>query len=494
MADPYDTDVLIVGAGPAGLTVACQLARHGVGFRLVDQREAPPLASRGKGVQPRTLEILEDLGALSAFLAVSGPYPPLRILQGHQVMSERPFNEQVEPSSDVPYPNMLMAPQWKTDAVLRQALQASGGRVEGGVSLARFEQDDAGVTATLASGDGETRVRARYLVGADGGRSLVRTSLGLGFPGEALDTPRVLFGDIHVEGLTRDVWSIWPTPPGHVGLCPLPHLEVFQLMIPLAADEEPELTEAAVQDLFHARTGRTDLQLHDPSWLSIFTPSLRLADAYRVGRTFIAGDAAHVHPPTGGLGLNTSVQDGYNLGWKLALVLTGQADAALLETYEAERRPVGAGLLDISGAILRQQGGLGSQARGRQTQQLDINYRTSRLSLDLDGAERSVAAGDRAPDAPYAKADGSPGRLFEAFRGPHYTLLLFGGAHVETPPTPAVRALSLPADGAAADAYGVNGPTAVLVRPDNYIALYAPRPSPGVVRDHLAQVLGPVRA
>src|SRR5258706_10702356 len=149
LSSRFDTDVLIVGAGPAGLVLACELARRGVDFRLVEQRDEPLSASRGKGVQPRTLEIFEDLGVLDAFLAVSGPYPQLRLMEGEKVLGERPFNEQVGATEDIPYPNMMMSPQWRTDAVLRQRLGELGGQVEYATTLQSFVQDEAGVTADL---------------------------------------------------------------------------------------------------------------------------------------------------------------------------------------------------------------------------------------------------------------------------------------------------------------------------------------------------------
>ncbi|MDB5443320.1 MAG: FAD-binding monooxygenase, PheA/TfdB family [Phenylobacterium sp.] len=490
MSNGFDTDVLIVGAGPAGLVLACELARRGVDFRLVEQRAEPLRASRGKGVQPRTLEIFEDLGVLDAFNAVSGAYPPLRLMEGDKVLGERPFNEQVEATADIPYPNMLMSPQWRTDAVLREQLGHLGGHVDFATTLGAFIQDGAGVTAQLDASGTPQSVRTRYLVGADGGRSSVRTGLGLAFPGEAMDQPRMLFGDVGVEGLARDAWWMWPSAAGTVGLCPLPHVETFQLMITLAAGEEPELSEAAVVSLFESRTGRTDLRLHDPTWLSIFTPSLRLAEAYRRGRVFIAGDAAHVHPPTGAQGLNTSVQDAYNLGWKLALVLQGVASEALLATYEAERRPIAEAVLDISGAIARQQGSAGAQPRGRQTQQLDINYRSSTLSLNRGRPDRALVAGDRAPDAIYVDAEGRRRRLFEAFCGPQFTLLAFGAVDLASPGDgPDVRVVRQPADGPVALAYGITGPAIVLVRPDNYIGLIDENPAPTAVSDYLSVAL-----
>ena len=490
MSNGFDTDVLIVGAGPAGLVLACELARRGVDFRLVEQRDEPLLASRGKGVQPRTLEIFEDLGVLDAFKAVSGPYPPLRLMEGERVLGERPFNEQIEATEDIPYPNMMMSPQWRTDAVLRQRQGELGGQVEYATTLQSFVQDEAGVTANLEVAGAVQSVRARYLVGTDGGRSSVRSGLDLAFPGEAMDQPRMLFGDIGVDTLARDAWWMWPSGAGNVGLCPLPHVETFQLMITLAPDEEPELTQAAVDSLFLSRTGRSDLRLHDASWLSIFTPSLRLAEAYQRRRVFIAGDAAHVHPPTGAQGLNTSVQDAYNLGWKLALVLRGLAAEALLATYEAERRPIAEAVLDISSAIARQQGGVGAQPRGRQTQQLDINYRTSRLSVDRGRPDRALAAGDRAPDAVYFDHDRRRRRLFETFRGPHFTLLAFGGVEVRAPTGgPELRVAHLSTDEPAAVTYGINGPAIVLVRPDNYIGLIDESPTPAAATDYLSAAL-----
>ncbi|MDB5497180.1 MAG: FAD-binding monooxygenase, PheA/TfdB family [Phenylobacterium sp.] len=490
LSNGFDTDVLIVGAGPAGLVLACELARRGVAFRLVEQRGEPLRASRGKGVQPRTQEIFEDLGVLEAFQAVSGPYPPLRLMEGENVLGERPFNEQVEATEDIPYPNMMMSPQWRTDAVLRERLGELGGHVEYGTALGAFVQDEAAVTAELDVAGALRSVRSRYLVGTDGGRSSVRAALDLAFPGETMDQPRMLFGDVTIEGLSRDAWWMWPSAAGNVGLCPLPHVETFQLMITLAPGEEPELSEPAVASLFESRTGRTDLGLRDPSWLSIFTPSLRLAEAYQRGRVFIAGDAAHVHPPTGAQGLNTSVQDAYNLGWKLALVLQGVASDALLATYESERRPIAEAVLDISSAIARQQGGVGSQPRGRQTQQLDISYRSSVLSLHSGRPDRALVAGDRAPDAIYVDHEGRRRRLFEAFRGPHFTLLTFGA--VDAPASsegPQMEVVRLPTDGQAALTYGISGPSIVLVRPDNYIGLIDESPAPTTVSDYLSAAL-----
>src|SRR5258708_31186097 len=182
MSETHDTDVLIAGAGPAGLVLGIELARRGVAFRLIEQRTEPLQASRGKGSQPRTLEILEDIGALPRFLEISGPYPPLCMLKGDTVIGERPFNVQIEPTPDVPYPNMIMAPQWRTDAVLRAALHAHGGGVGDGVELRRFEQDGGGGTAAILAGGQSSHGRAKYLVGTGGARRLRRRHRGIDIP------------------------------------------------------------------------------------------------------------------------------------------------------------------------------------------------------------------------------------------------------------------------------------------------------------------------
>ncbi len=257
-------------------------------------------------------------------------------------------------------------------------------------------------------------------------------------------------------------------------------------MIPLADNEEPEISEASVIALFQSRTTRTDLRIHDATWLSLYTPSLRLADAYRKGRVFIAGDAAHVHPPTGAQGLNTSIQDVYNLGWKLARVLRGEATDNLLTTYEAERRPVATQVLDIAGGLTRSGDGT-VQTRGRQTQQLDINYRGSTVTVDRGRSDRTLLAGDRAPDAIYSTDDGNQRRVFEDLRGPQFTLLLFGGVEIEIPADVRdLKVVRLSTEGEPAATYGVTGATAVLIRPDNYIGLFDESPDRGAVANYFA--------
>jgi 2-polyprenyl-6-methoxyphenol hydroxylase-like FAD-dependent oxidoreductase len=482
------TDILIVGAGPAGLVLACDLARRGVAFRLIERAPGPHRNSRGKGLQPRSLELFDDLGVADAILADAAPYPIVRAYAGDKAPEEHRMWETRTPSPHEPYPNTMMSPQWRTEQRLRERLAELGGAVEFGVELAGFRQDAAEVIATLRTADGVHTIHARYLVGADGGRSFVRKTLGVDFAGETLAGPQVLFGDVTVEGLDRDAYHVWPRADGLMaGLCPMAGEDVFQLTLAVPDGVEPDLSEAGAQALFQTFSNRPDLRLREPTGLSIYRPSLRLAHRFRVGRVFLAGDAAHVHPPTGGQGLNTSIQDAYNLGWKLAAVLAG-ADETLLDSYEAERRPVAAGVLTFSSGLARDatEGGVASQKRGREGQQLDLSYR------DPENRDPALQAGDRAPDAPCRDAGDRSVRLFDLFRGPHFTQIGAPGAvrpdaDLEAKLHVPVRTFVLDEDvvddhGHIAGAYGDLTDRAVLVRPDGYVATATPSTT-GTVSD-----------
>jgi 2-polyprenyl-6-methoxyphenol hydroxylase-like FAD-dependent oxidoreductase len=501
----WDTQVLIAGAGPSGLTLACDLARRGVLFRIVDAAPRFFTGSRAKGLQPRSLEILDDLGVIEAVLASGGPYPPFRVYDGEKVVREGAMHEQREPTPDVPYANILMIPQWRTEEILRDQLAGYGIRVELATELTGFEQDGDGVTATLIHAGTTERVRAGYLVGADGGRSFVRRALGVGFEGETYETDRVLIGDVRADGLDREHWHAWGTGRDDaVALCPLPGTQSFQFTAPV--DGVPDLSVQTVQEIFNERAGRSGVRLHDASWLSLYRANVRMVDRYRVGRVFLAGDAAHVHSPAGGQGMNTGIQDAYNLGWKLGQVLAG-APEELLDTYEEERLPIAAWVLGVASkyhaeAVRRK---LGDQRRGSETHQLGLDYRGGPLARDEHDSPASVRAGDRAPDAPCRDAAGAPVRLFDVFRGPHFTLLAFGVAHAETVarvnarygPTVHAHAVIEPGesggenalvdvDGHTHTAYDVDGDALVLVRPDGYVGLSARPGTLGQLEDYLS--------
>ena len=305
----YETSVLIVGAGPTGLTLALDLARRGISFRLIDAAASPFAGSRGKGIQPRTLEIFEDFGVIEAILAAGMAYPRVRIHLGPFSLRAGSLASSKPPTEGVPYPNLWMVPQSRTEQILRERLAELGGEVECGKALATFTQTEHGVDAVLKSGE---VVRATFLVGCDGGHSTVRKVLGLRLEGEAIDDKPMLVADLEIEGLDRRDWHVWPSLAGGViALCPLPNTPLFQLIARAKA-------ASGIEDAVLKVTGH---RVERVAWSSIYQPAVRMVDRYRVGRVLLAGDAAHVHPPAGGQGLNTGIQDAYNLGWKLACVV-----------------------------------------------------------------------------------------------------------------------------------------------------------------------------
>ncbi|MBB5083268.1 FAD-dependent monooxygenase [Nonomuraea endophytica] len=403
-------NVLIVGAGPTGLTLAVELARRGLDFRIVEKSAAHPAGVRGKGLQPRTLEVFDDLGVVEEVLASGSTYPPIRSWADGEVVWEGRMSEIRQASAAVPYPNLIMQPQWRTERILRERLAQFGHEVELGTELVGFEQDEEGVTATLGGGE---RERFGYLVGADGGKSFVRGHLGVGFAGETFDSERMLVADVRAKGMDGEHWHVWGDITKKVlnySLCPIPGTDVFQFTAP-GATEFPEIVEEVL-------------------WQSEYRVNIRMAERFRVGRVFLAGDAAHVHSPAGGQGLNTGVQDAYNLGWKLAV-----GDDALLDTYAFERMAVAEHVLGLSTRLLR----TGDLKRDEETQQLNLAYLDSPLSRGPRGGERF-------------------GALFEEQRGPHFLLL----ANTSQGYGEAVR-VHPPQEGQE----GV-----ILVRPDGYVGYH----------------------
>jgi 2-polyprenyl-6-methoxyphenol hydroxylase-like FAD-dependent oxidoreductase len=422
MTQRSSVDVLICGAGAAGLTLAIDLARRGVPFRLVEKMGEPFRGSRGKGIQPRTQEVFEDLGILNKVVAAGGLYPPQREYQPNGSYAESFVIEQQDSTPAEPYHLSLLVPQFLTEHVMRERLAELGHRPTFGCELIGFESDREGVTVRLAGSGREETLRVKYLVGADGGRSFVRQTLDVDFPGKTLGV-RAVVADVLLTGLGRDAWHRFNDGDmdAQISVCPLIGTDMFQIQAPIPMEGDVDLTAQGLTNLITQRTGRTDVGVQSVSWASAFQMNARLADRYRVGRVLLVGDAAHIHPPTGGQGLNTSVQDAYNLGWKLAAVIGG-APETLLDTYEEERRPVAALMLGLATNLLDALK-RGVMRRGRDVSQLDVGYPDSSLALEKTSQARGVLAGDRAPDAPVLGAAGQRMRLFDLFKGAHWTLI-----------------------------------------------------------------------
>jgi 2-polyprenyl-6-methoxyphenol hydroxylase-like FAD-dependent oxidoreductase len=478
--------VLICGAGPVGMTMALALKRRGVDVRILDKALARTDKSKALVLWPRTLELLDIQGGVERFVAAGSPALGARILADGKQLVRVDLQ-----SARSAYRFALMIPQSETERLLEERLESLGVAVERGTSLVSFGDDGSGVDAVLSHPDGRVEtLRADWLVGCDGAHSTVRHGLPAAvFEGDTLPSEWVL-ADVQIDGdLPRDLLSICLTHDGIMAMLPIAGTRYriiadAGLTADVAADA-PAPTLAQVQAIVDAR-GFQGLVVHDPNWLARFRINERKVKDYRHGRVFLAGDAAHVHSPAGGQGMNTGMQDAINLAWKLALVWHGDAAPALLESYSPERSAVGAqvlrnaGLLTrmalISNPILRQLRSLAAGALSHlpalqqrivdQLTEVDIHYPDSLLTASPHGASRQPAGGDRAPDIPLA-ADSPYRRLHGVLATGRFAVLTVGGAAIELPA--ALAALATPVHVDAAQGYDAGH--VYLIRPDAYVAL-----------------------
>jgi 2-polyprenyl-6-methoxyphenol hydroxylase-like FAD-dependent oxidoreductase len=529
--------VLIVGAGPTGLTLAAQLHALGAGVRIVDRQLDRVHESRALAVQPRTLEVLRALGLSEKLVERGNDAVRLRLHFGERVVPIQLFDVGLE---DTAYPFLLFVSQAETEAVLNEHLAEQGIHVERGVELVTFSAGEQGVSCTVRNGDGSTeQVRARYLVGCDGAHSSVRHGAGIPFEGGRYPHTFVL-GDLEVDGdLEPDAAHSYLGAAGMLFFFPLGQPTTWRMLgmrppVPSPGEHDQEPAEPSLADLQAIADRFTNgrLRLRDPVWLTYFRLHHRHAARYRAGRVFLAGDAAHVHSPAGAQGMNTGIQDAWNLGWKLALVDRGEADQALLDTYEAERRPIGRFVLRFTDRattiatspsplvrLIRTQvvprlAPLGARSkRGRALvyrtlSQLAIRYRRSpAVEEGTPALRRGPKAGDRLPDARVVR-DGQASWLQEALATPTFHLLLCGSSfawdgnqlaalqdryaglvpihHLAREAAPGVLH---DVHGQAFARLGVERTAQYLVRPDGYIGYRSGGPALNGLERYLAQWL-----
>ncbi len=338
-------DVIIAGSGPTGLMLAGELRLHGVQVLVLEKETEPTGYVRALGLHVRSIEVMDQRGLLERFLEHGKQYP----LGGFFAGIDKPSPDRL----DTAHSYVLGIPQTTTDRLLAERAIELGAEIRRGCELVGLSQDDHGVTAELADG---TRLRSRYLVGCDGGRSAVRKLLGVGFPGEP-SRVETLLGEMEVavppETLAAVVGEVRKTQK-RFGATPFGE-GVYRVVVPADGVAEDRSVPPTLEEFKHQlrAIAGTDFGVHSPRWLSRFGDATRQAERYRVGRVLLAGDAAHIHPPTGGQGLNLGVQDAFNLGWKLAAEVNGWAPERLLDSYHTERHPVAADVLDNTRAQMQ---------------------------------------------------------------------------------------------------------------------------------------------
>ena len=427
-ADPnYDVDVLIVGAGPTGLALAAQLSAFGTNFRIIDRRQSPGTESRAIAIQPRTLEALRPFGVSGELAAAGRPARQVHLHLPEETLEVDVFDSGLDDSA---FQQLLFLSQTETERILTQYLLSRRVRIERGAELQDLERLDpedpfAGMEAKIQRMDrGIERIRARYVVGADGADSSVRAKAGMDWRGGAYPDTFIL-ADLEIDGAEPETVHSYPTEDGFLFLFPLGNPTTWR-MIGIKPAGRPATLETLQQMADTFTHGA--ITLHDPKWISTFRLSHQMAEYFQRGSVFLAGDAAHVHSPVAAQGMNTGIQDALNLGWKLALGARGVASDELIDSYHAERRPVGQDVVSTTDRIFKlatSRNGLKKLPRTkllpavapkamawdglrsrlfRTMSQLNVNYRGS--SMVEQGPSRLPALlsrgprpGDRLPDA-----------------------------------------------------------------------------------------------
>jgi 2-polyprenyl-6-methoxyphenol hydroxylase-like FAD-dependent oxidoreductase len=529
--------VLIVGAGPIGLTLACHLKRLGLAIRVIERRSGPSVHSKAIGLQYRVSEVLARLGVVDRFVEQGGSPTTVNIYAGDHRLVQLRFEAPVGVSGrDAFSPRAILIPQSQTEEILIEYYRELGGDVEWQTELISYSQDSDTVFAQVRRGDSLDALETEWLVSCEGAHSVVRKQTGISFRGKSY--PLAFFmADVLMEGaLAHSANHVWLHPEGSLAALPLPAASTWRLFVEVTRQAErleQGITVEQIRELMSVRAPHIDATIvGEPLWLSDFRINCRIVDRMHEGRVFLAGDAAHIHSPTGGQGITTGVQDAANLAWKLARVCAG-APRALLETYDEERLPhaeevlretdrtttllfaPNAGLRLLRDSILLpilRHPAFQRRMFGKLLQ-LHVHYRGSSLSREERPwwRRRRIRAGDRAPDVLFADVrSGHRKTLFSLMR-PLHPLVLFNGVSDSTTLCSRLRLLNIeaydlnatgttsePAKTQLVDVHGDFGALyqlrsdfLCLIRPDGHVGLVQAPFDEAHLIDYLALISAP---
>lgn len=507
-----NTDVIIIGAGPTGLSLACQLIRYGIDFVVVEKNETVTPFSKAIGVQARTLEIYDQIGLAKPAIERGMITEKIRLLEGGEVRGEMELSDLGQGLSQFPY--MLMLEQSRNEEMLYDFVQRHDGEVLWKTELESFSQDQTGVTAQIKRASGESHtIKAKYLVGCDGASSAVRHSLGLTFEGSTFE--RLFYvADTRVEwdmpyntlyvALAREVFTaFFPMPGEH-------RYRIIGTFPESKNDEQGEVVYEEIEREIKERV-KLSLEISDVRWFSLYKVHSRHVNKFYEGRCFLAGDSAHIHSPAGAQGMNTGIQDAYNLAWKLAFVIKGNATEQLLETYNEERLANAKRLLDSTDrmfefaagshwlmsffrtVVFPPLAGLMTSIGAIRTRlftmisQIGINYRGDWLSQETEDERGDAKAGDRLP---YFLVDGQS--IFDKLKQPGFHLLIFSNRSRHEFCDEFQKNFGhlgdcqvVPIDARVSEIFENEEDFVVLLRPDNHIAFISSEISLIPVRDYL---------